>query len=137
MAIATTAPTRIGTAALRQSDLWPGQWWLVRPLPQLLPRLLQRHRIGAGVTRLETRERAEQAARHADVGGLEPDVVVVESPMAVPALALAVGEPADGEQIRTVEQSDAFVEIEAQAGIELGGDIGQTGGFETLECRGM
>ena len=51
-------------------------WW--RALPQLVPRLLERHRVGAGVAGLQPRERAEQTARHADVGRLEPDVVVVE-----------------------------------------------------------
>ena len=61
---------------------------LMGALPQLVPRLLERHRVGAVVARLEAGERAEQAARDADVGRLEADVVVVEGSRAVPLLAL-------------------------------------------------
>ena len=104
---------------------------LVGALPQLVPRLLERHRVGAGVARLQPRERAEQAARDADVGRLEADVVVVEGARAVALLALAVGQPADGEQIRRLEQPDAVGEIEAHAGVELLGDVGEAGGGET------
>ena len=72
---------------------------LVGALPQLVPGLVERHRVGAGIARLQPRERAEQAAGDADVGRLEADVVVVVGAAAVPLLALAVGEPADREQI--------------------------------------
>ena len=50
---------------------------LVAARAQLVPGLLERHRVGAGVAGLQPRERAEQAARHADVGRFEADVVVV------------------------------------------------------------
>ena len=45
-------------------------------------------------------------------------------------LALAVGQPADGEQIGRLEQPDAVVEIEALAGVELLGDVEEAGGGE-------
>ena len=48
-----------------------------------------------GVGRLQPRERAEQARRLADVGRLEPQVVIEVGARAVPALALAIGQPAD------------------------------------------
>ena len=51
-------------------------------------------------------------------------------------LALAVGEPADGEQIRRLEQPDAVVEVETHAGVELLGDVGEAGGGETGRASG-
>ena len=50
---------------------------LAGALPQLVPRLLERHRVRAGVAGPQPRERAEQAARDADVGRFEADVEVV------------------------------------------------------------
>ena len=41
----------------------------------------------------------------------------------MPPLALAVGQPADGQQIGRVEQPHAVVEVEALAGVELVGDV--------------
>ena len=42
-------------------------------------------------------------------------------------LALAVREPADGQQVRRLEQADAVLEVEAHAGIELVGDVVEAG----------
>ena len=83
---------------------------LMRALPELVPHLLERHRVGAGVTRLQPRERAEQAARDAHVGRFQADVEVVEGAPAVPLLALAIGEPANGEEIRALEQPHAIAQ---------------------------
>ena len=88
---------------------------LVGALPQLVPRLLERHRVGAGVAGLQPRERAEQTAGDADVGRFEPDVVVVVGARAVPLLALAIGEPADGEEIGRLEQPHAVLEVQTLA----------------------
>ena len=48
----------------------------------------------------------------------------------MPLLALAVGEPADGEQVGAVEQPDAVARDQALAGVELVGDVGEAGGGE-------
>ena len=108
---------------------------LVGALPQLVPRLLERHRVGAGIARLEPRERAEQAARHADVGRLEADVVVVEGAAAVPLLALAIGQPADGQQIGASNSRTPSSSVEALAGVELVGDVEEAGGGEASVHR--
>src|ERR1035437_2677672 len=65
---------------------------LVAALTKLLPGILERHRVRVRVARAEPRERTEQAARHADVGRLDANVVVVVCEIAVPPLALANGE---------------------------------------------
>ena len=96
-------------------------------LAQLAPGLLEAHRVGAVVARLEAREGAEQAARHADVGRLQPDVVVEKGVVAVPLLALAVREPADGEQVRGLEEADPVAEVQANAFVELGRDVAKPG----------
>src|SRR5690349_12044504 len=75
---------------------------LMGTLAQLVPRLLERHRVRAGIARSKTGERAEQTACHADVGGLETDVEVVIRPVLMPFLALAIGEPANRQKIRTL-----------------------------------
>ena len=49
----------------------------------------------------------------------------------MPLLALAIGEPADRQQIRRLEQAHAVVETQALAGVELVGDVGEAGGGET------
>ena len=105
---------------------------LIAALAQLLPGLLERHRVGAGRAFLEPRERAEQAARLADVGRLEAQVVVVEGARAVPLLALAVGELADGEQVGRLEQADAVGELQADAGVELVGDVAESGAVDPV-----
>ena len=51
----------------------------------------------------------------------------------MPLLALAVREPADGEQIGALEQPHAVVERQPLAGVELVGDIGEAGGGDTAE----
>jgi hypothetical protein len=85
-----------------------------------------------GVARLQPRERAEQAAGDADIRRFEPDVVVVERAGAVPLLALPVGEPADREHIRRVEQADAVRQIQTDAGCKLLFDVGEAGRLEAF-----
>src|SRR6185369_7237376 len=51
---------------------------LVRALTKLAEDLLERHRIRLRIARLEARERTEETRGHADVRGLETQVVVVE-----------------------------------------------------------
>src|SRR3990172_503374 len=100
---------------------------LAGTLPQLVPRLIEGHRVGAGIARLEPRERTEETARHADVGRLETDVVVVKRAAAVPLFALAIGEPANGQQIRAVEQPPTVRQVEAFAALEFLRDISEAG----------
>src|SRR6185436_12411670 len=104
---------------------------LVRALPQLVPGLLERHRVCAVVARLEARERAKQTTGDADVGRLEPDVVVVEGARAVTFLALTVREPSDGQQIGALEEPDAVGEIEPDTGRKLVRDVSEAGSGET------
>ena len=101
---------------------------LVRALPQLVEHLLERQRVSGRRLRRQPRERAEQAARDADVGRLEPDVEVVVGELAVPPLALAVGEVPDGEQIRAFEQPHAVLERQPLPRVDLRGDVGDAGG---------
>ena len=101
---------QIGMQSVDDVDF--GQW-LVRALTQLVPRLLERHRVRAVVARLQARERAEQATRDADVGRFEPDVEVVIGARAVALLALAIGEPAKRQDIGTLEQPHSLVERQA------------------------
>ena len=108
---------------------------LVGALPQLVPRLLERHRVRAIVPRLEACKRTEQAARDADVRRLEADVVVVERPRAVALLALAIRQPADRQEVGTLEKPDALAQIETLASIELRGNVEETGVGETLIHR--
>ena len=100
-------------------------------LPELTEDLLERHRVGAWIARLQAGKRTEQARRFADVGRFEPQVVIEVGARAVPPLALAVGEPADGEQVRSVEQADAVLERQACAAFQLVGNVGEIGRFET------
>ena len=51
----------------------------------------------------------------------------------MPALALPVGEPANGEQVRALEQTDAVVEREPEAGLDFVGDIRHSGCREALQ----
>jgi hypothetical protein len=46
----------------------------------------------------------------------------------VPLLALAVRQPADEEQVVTLEQANAIAEIEPNAAVEFVCDVGQAGG---------
>ena len=84
----------------------------------------------SGMPGLQPRERAEQAARLADVRRLEPQVVVEVGARAVTLLALAVGQPADGQQIGRLEQTDAVVERQPLARLQFLVDIGQSGRAE-------
>ena len=98
---------------------------LIGSAAELPPDLFERHRVGIGVARLQPRERAEQAARDADVRRFDPDVVVVVGPGRVAPFTLPVGEPAEREQIGRVEQPHAIFEIETDAGVELLGNVRQ------------
>ena len=95
---------------------------------ELVPGFVERHRVGAGVAGLEPRERAEEAARHADVGRLDADVVVVEGLRAVPLLAFAIGQPAHRQEVGTVEKPHTVGEIEPDAGIQLVRNVRKAGG---------
>src|SRR5204863_10208151 len=101
-------------------------------LPELVPRLLERHRVRPGVAGPEPRKRAEQAARDAHVRRFEADVEVVVGARAVALLALAVGEPAERERVGAVEQADAVLERQALAGVEFPGNIVKSGGPDPL-----
>src|SRR5678815_1150156 len=50
--------------------------WLVGALPQLVPRLVERHGVRAVVARLQAGTGAEVTARHTDVRRFEANVVV-------------------------------------------------------------
>src|SRR5258708_34532860 len=95
--------------------------------PQLVPRLLERHRVRPGIAGTESGEGAEQAACHADVRRLEPDVEVVIGARAVPLLPLTVRQPAKAQRVRTVEQAHAVLERQAFARVELPGDVAEPG----------
>src|SRR5690606_15128699 len=71
--------------------------------------------------------RTEQAPGLTDIGRLEPQIVVVVGPRAVAPLALAVGQPPDGQQIAAFEEADPFVERQPLACLQLLVDSGQTG----------
>jgi hypothetical protein len=96
---------------------------LVLPGAQLLEHLLEGHGVGAGISWLQPRERAEQAAGDANVGRLEPDVVVVVGAGTVPPFPFAVRESAHGEEIRCLEEAHTVFQVEPDAGFDLGGDI--------------
>ena len=104
---------------------------LMCALPQLVPRLLERHRVGRGIRRLQTRERTEETARDADVGRLEAQVVVEVGPRAVTLLALAIGQPADGQQIRARRTGERHRRSQALAGLQLLVDVSQSGRPDT------
>jgi hypothetical protein len=46
-------------------------------------------------------------------------------------LALTVGEPADGQQVRRLEQPDAVDGIETDPGVQFIGDVGEAGAEKT------
>src|SRR5207247_5493714 len=97
-------------------------------LPELVPGFVERHGVRVGVAGLQPRERAEQTAGDADVGRFDADVVVVERAGAVPLLALAIGEPADEQEIVGLEQTNSIGEVESNAAVKLFCDIGDAGG---------
>ena len=92
--------------------------------PQAVQHLLHRRGVRAGLVGRQPRERAEEARRLADVGGLEPQVVVEVGAAAVAALALAIGQPADAQQVGRGEQPLAVVEGQALPRVDLVGDVG-------------
>ena len=71
---------------------------------QLLPCVFERHRVGTGIAGPQPRKRTEQATRHADVRRFDANVVVVVGQVAVPPLALAIGQRRHLEQIGVLEQ---------------------------------
>ena len=97
---------------------------LVGARPQAVENLLDGGRVRARHAFLQAGERTEEARGLADVRGLEPQVVIEEGLRAVAPLALAGGEPADGQQIGRLEQAHALVEREALARLDLVGDVG-------------
>jgi hypothetical protein len=103
---------------------------LMSAAAQLVPGLLVRHRVRPRIAGAQARERAEQTRGHADVRGLDADVVVVVGARAVTLLALAVRQPADGQQIRRREQAHAVGERQSLAGGEFVGDVGEAGRLE-------
>ncbi len=109
---------QIGVQAVDDVDFGEG---LIGARAQLVEHLFERQRVGARVAGPEARERTEQAARHADVGGFEPEVEIVVGVIAVPLLALAIRQPPDRVQVRMREQPHAVVERQPFAGIELCG----------------
>ena len=115
---------QIGMQAVDHVDF--GEW-LARALAQLVEHLLERHQVRVGIARLEARKRAEQARRHADVGGFEAQIEVVVRQRAVAPLALAIGKPAQGVQIRRFKQPHAVVERQALTRIKFVGDAGKAG----------
>ena len=102
-----------------------GSWARWRSLPRTCS---TRHRVRARVAWLEPRERTEQARRLADVGRFEPQVVIEVGAIAVTALALAIGQPAERQQIRRLEQPHAIVERQPLARVDLVGDVGEPRG---------
>src|SRR5688572_21934401 len=100
---------------------------LVRATPELVPRLFERHRIRRGIGRLQAREGAEQATRHAHVRRLETKVVVEIGARAMPFLAFAIRERADRQQVVAFEQAHTVGKAQAFPCFELVADAGQSG----------
>jgi hypothetical protein len=99
---------------------------LAGALPQLVENLLDRHGVRARHAFLQPRERAEQARRFADVGRFEPQVVIEVGARAVTPLALAIGDPAERQQILRLEQRHAVVERQPFLRVNLLRDCRQT-----------
>ena len=108
---------------------------LARALPQLVEHLFERHQVRVGIARLQARKRAEQARRHAHVGGFEPEIEVVVRQRAVAALALAIGKPAQGVQIRRFKQPHAVVQRQALTRIQFVSDAGKAGREPVANAR--
>ena len=108
-------------------DVYLGQR-LVRPRAQLVPGLLETQGVGLGILGTEPRERAKKTARDTDIGRLETDVVIEEGLRTVPLLAFPIGEPADRDQVRALEQTEPVVELEPDAGVELRRDVVEASG---------
>ena len=81
----------------------------VDPGLQPPPGLVELHRVGAGVALLEAGERAEHAAGHADVGGVDVEVAVEVGAVAVQPLAHLVGQRADLQQVGVLVQGHAVL----------------------------
>ena len=104
---------------------------LIGALTQLVPGLLERHRVGLGHPGLQSRERTEETTGLAHIGRLEAQVVVEVGSRAVALFTLTVCEPANGEQVRRIEQAYAVVERESLASLQLVVDVGQSGRLHT------
>src|SRR2546430_3211272 len=105
-------PRQVRVEAVHQVNL--GQR-LMPALTQLVPGLLERHRVRAGVARFQARKRTEQTTGDTDIRRFEPDVEVVEGSAAVALLAFTIGEPADREKVGTLEQTHALILREPDA----------------------
>ena len=79
-------------------------------------------KLRARVADLEARERAEHAARLADVGGVDVHVAVEEGAVAVHPLAHLVGQRADLHQVRVLVQGDAVGQRKRLGGTHLVAD---------------
>jgi hypothetical protein len=96
---------------------------LVGALAQLVPGLLERHGVRIGIARFQSSEGTEETARYADVRGFQADIEVVVGSRAVPFLALAIRQPSERQQVRTLEQTDTIVERQPDARFEFAIDI--------------
>jgi hypothetical protein len=106
-------------------------------LAELVPRLLERHRVRAGIARFQPRKRAEQTACDAHIGRFEADVVVVEGAAGVPLLAFPIRQPADQQQIGCLEQPDSVVQIQPDSGRKFLFDVRKAGGAEAWQHRSI
>jgi len=121
---------QVGVQSVDDVDFGEG---LAGAVPELVPRLFQRHRVGAGIAGAQARERAEEAARDAHVGRLETDVDVVVGPPAVALLALAVGQPAERERVRAAEERDAVLERQPRPRLEPPRDIAEPCSLDSVQ----
>ena len=92
---------------------------------QLPPGLGVRHRVGARLALLEARERAEAAARLADVRRVDVEVAVEVRAVAVQALADLVGQHAQLEEVSVFEERHAVFERQRLSVAHLVADPGQ------------
>ena len=130
--VRVVAERQVGVQAVDDVDFGER---LVRAGAELVPGLLERQRVRALVARLQPRERAEEAAGDTDVRRLDADVVVEVGAAVVPALALAVRERADGEQVARLEEAQPVGRVEPLASLELLGDVGEPGGLDARRAR--
>ena len=90
-----------------------------------LPRLLERHRVGARLTLL-TAKGAQPAGRDADIRRIDVPVYVEVGNISMQLLAHVIREPADGQNVATAIESNAVVKAETLTGQHLLGDRTQS-----------
>ena len=95
---------------------------LVGALAQLVPGLLERHRVRAGVAGLAAARTSRTGSSRRRRWSPRAGCCSCSTCGRRAAFALAIGQPADRQQVGAVEQPDAVLEIEAHAGLELLGD---------------